>query len=318
MEHTVESAMAMEGERFRSGFVLLWGRPNVGKSTLLNAILGRKVAIVTPKPQTTRNRIAGVLTTKTAQFVFVDTPGIHAPHDALGEYMLATAREALPDADAILFIVDASSPPQGADREAARLLESVEAPTLLVLNKIDLVSEETLAVRQEEYARLGSFSDIIAISAVRKAGTRRLLRRTEELLPIGPMYYPAEMVSDHPDSFLIAELVREQALLQTQKEVPYSLAVIVEEMAPRPEDLIYVRAVLYVERDSQKKILIGQGGNKLREIGKAARIQAEDLLGKRIFLDLWVKVRERWRDDESVLARFGYPIPKKPRKRKAR
>lgn len=310
--------MAMEGERFRSGFVLLWGRPNVGKSTLLNAILGRKVAIVTPKPQTTRNRIAGVLTTKTAQFVFVDTPGIHAPHDALGEYMLATAREALPDADAILFIVDASSPPQGADREAARLLESVEAPTLLVLNKIDLVSEETLAVRQEEYARLGSFSDIIAISAVRKAGTRRLLRRTEELLPIGPMYYPAEMVSDHPDSFLIAELVREQALLQTQKEIPYSLAVLVEEMAPRPEELIYVRAVLYVERDSQKKILIGQGGKKLREIGKAARIQAEDLLGKRIFLDLWVKVRERWRDDESVLARFGYPIPKKPRKRKAR
>jgi GTP-binding protein Era len=310
--------MATEEERFRSGFVLLWGRPNVGKSTLLNAILGRKVAIVTPKPQTTRNRIAGVLTTKTAQFVFVDTPGIHAPHDALGEYMLATAREALPDADAILFIVDASSPPQGADREAARLLESVEAPTLLVLNKIDLVSEETLAVRQEEYARLGSFSDIIAISAVRKAGTRRLLRRTEELLPIGPMYYPAEMVSDHPDSFLIAELVREQALLQTQKEIPYSLAVLVEEMAPRPEELIYVRAVLYVERDSQKKILIGQGGKKLREIGKAARIQAEDLLGKRIFLDLWVKVRERWRDDESVLARFGYPIPKKPRKRKAR
>jgi len=218
----------------------------------------------------------------------------------------------------VLFVVDASLPPREADREALRLLQSIETPTLLVLNKIDLITEEILAERREEYAALGSFSDTIAVSAVQEAGTQGLLQRTEELLPIGPMYYPAEMVSDHPDSFLIAELVREQALLQTQKEVPYSLAVIVEEMAPRPEDLIYVRAVLYVERDSQKKILIGQGGNKLREIGKAARAQAEALLGKRIFLDLWVKVREHWRDDESVLARFGYPIPKKRKKRKAR
>ena len=305
-------------ETFHSGFVLLWGKPNVGKSTFLNAALGRKLAIVTPKPQTTRNRIAGVLTTEAAQLIFIDTPGIHRPHDALGEYMLSTAREALPDADVILLVVDASAPPSGADEHAARLIAAAKAPTLLVLNKVDLLDPEVLEERREAYARLGTYAEVVAISAAKGTGVPDLLRRVEELLPLGPMYYPPEMVTDHPESFLIAELVREQALLQTQKEIPYSLAVVVEEITPRTEELTYVRAVLYVERDSQKKILIGEGGKRLREIGRRARTEAEPLLGKRVYLDLWVKVRERWRSDESILARFGYPMPRKPRKRKAR
>jgi GTP-binding protein Era len=305
-------------DQFHSGFVLLWGRPNVGKSTLLNAALGRKVAIVTPKPQTTRNRIAGVRTTEDAQMIFVDTPGIHPPHDTLGEYMVATAREALPDADVVLFLVDASVPPGPADEQAARLLASATAPRVLVLNKRDLVAPDLLAQRQQSYEALGSFEQTAVISAATGEGVPELLQRVQALLPLGPMYFPEGMVSDHPDSFLVAELVREQALLKTQQEIPYSLAVVVEEFEPRTEELTYVRAVLYVERESQKKILIGEGGSMLREIGKAARAEAEPLLGKRLYLDLWVKVRPRWRTDESVLARFGYPMPKKPRKRRSR
>lgn len=300
---------------FRSGFVLLWGRPNVGKSTLLNAFLGRKVAIVTAKPQTTRNRIAGVLTTEQAQYVFVDTPGIHSPHDPLGEYMLSTAREALTDADVILFLVDLSVPPRPEDEQAAALLAGAPAPVLLILNKKDLVDAETLSERVEAYRALGRFSEGFAISATTQAGVPELRERIATLLPPGPMYYPPEMVTDHPESFLIAELIREQALLLTQQEIPYSLAVVVEEMTPRSEELTYVRAVLYVERDSQKRILVGEGGKMLREIGQRARLQAEPLVGTRLYLDLWVKVRQRWRRDESILARFGYPMPKKPRKR---
>lgn len=301
---------------FRSGFVLLWGRPNVGKSTMLNAFLGRKLVIVTPKPQTTRNRVAGVLTTAQSQIVFVDTPGIHSPHDAMSEYMLATAQEALPDADVLLFVVDASAAPSPDDRMGARLIGKSEAPALLVLNKQDLVKPEQREERAAAYRALGPFAGEQWISASKGQGIAELRARIEALLPPGPMYYPPEMITDRPESFLVAEMIREQVLLQTQKEIPYSLAVVVEEMEPRGEDMVYVRAVLYVERDSQKKILIGGGGEMLREIGKRARLQAEPLLGKRVYLDLWVKVREKWRRDETILARFGYPMPKKPRKRK--
>lgn len=308
--------MPEQEETFHSGFVLLWGRPNVGKSTLLNAFLGRKIAIVTPKPQTTRNRIVGVLTTDAAQLVFVDTPGIHAPQDPLGEYMLSTAREALPDADAVLFLVDASVDPTAADVHAAGLLAEAPCPVLLVLNKTDLVAPEVLAERVEAYRKLGNYQEVFTISALKQQGLPELRRRLEVLVPLGPMYYPPEMISDHPESFLIAELIREQALLKTQQEVPYSLAVVIEEITPRTEDLDYVRAVLNVEREGQKRILIGEGGTMLREIGKAARRQAEPLLGKRLYLDLWVKVREHWRRDESMMARFGYQMPKAPRKKK--
>ncbi|MBI3947450.1 MAG: GTPase Era [Armatimonadetes bacterium] len=301
---------------FHSGFVLLWGRPNVGKSTLLNTALGRKLAIVTAKPQTTRNRIAGVRTTDASQMVFVDTPGIHAPHDLLGQYMLSTAREALPDADVVLFVVDASSSPRPEDEQGAHLLRAAEAPVFLVLNKADLVSPDDLHSRRRAYGRLGEFADSFAISALTGAGVPDLVRRIEQALPPGPLYYPPEMVTDHPESFLVAELIREQALLLTQQEVPYSLAVVVEEITPRSEEMTYIRAVLYVERESQKGILIGEGGKMLREIGRAARAQAEPLLKKRLYLDLWVKVRPRWRRDETVLARFGYPLPRKPRKRR--
>jgi GTP-binding protein Era len=314
----MDEGMGQNNGEFRSGFVLLWGRPNVGKSTLLNAFLGIKVAIVTARPQTTRNRIAGVLTTDTAQFVFVDTPGIHTPSDLLGEYMQATAREALVDADVILFVVDASTEPRPDDRASAQLLKNAQAPILLVLNKRDLLTEEQLEAQAEAYGALGEFPEHFFVSAITQAGLPELRARVEALLPPGPMFYPPEMVTDHPESFQVAEFIREQALLLTQQEVPYSLAVVVEEMQPRNEELTYVRAILYVERESQKGILIGEGGKMLRAIGQQARVQAEAALGKRLYLDLWVKVRPRWRRDESILSRFGYRIPKAPRRRKRR
>ena len=230
--------------------------------------------------------------------------------------MLSTAREALPDADVVLFMVDATSSPGPRDDQGVQLLQGAEAPILLVLNKVDLIPSQEVEQRKKEYAAPGIFADTFAISATKGRGVPELLRRVEEMLPTGPMYYPAEMVTDHADSFLVAELIREQALLLTQQEIPYSLAVVVEEIEPRPNDMLYIQAVLYVERDSQKRILIGEGGTMLRGIGQAARTEAEPLLGKRIYLDLWVKVREHWRRDESVLARFGYPIPKKPKRKR--
>jgi len=301
----------------RSGFVTVVGRPNVGKSTLMNAYLGQKVAIVSPKPQTTRNRLLGILTLERscgdpadAQIVFVDTPGIHQPLHKLGEYMVETAARAIPDADLVLFLVDASAPPSDEDRQIGNLLSKQSlAPVLLVLNKIDLLPVGQPPAHLQAYQALGQFDEWLPISALNQDNLDRLLEATIERLPLGPRFYPEEQVTDQQLRFMAAELIREQALRHLRQEIPYSVAVIVEQFKERSEDLTYINATLFVERDTQKAIVLGQGGKMIRQIGRDARREIEDLLGSRVYLELWVKVRKKWRRDERELRRLGYSVP---------
>lgn len=300
----------------RSGFVTVVGKPNVGKSTLMNAYLGQKIAIVSPKPQTTRNRLLGILTLgradgdpADAQIVFVDTPGIHEPLHKLGEYMVETAARAIPDADVILFLVDASSPPSDEDRQIASLLsQQSRAPILLVLNKVDLLPPGQTTSHVESYQALGQFNEWLLISALLQDNLDRLLEETIERLPVGPRYYPEEQVTDQQLRFMAAELIREQALEHLRQEIPYSVAVIVDQFKERSEDLTYISATIFVERDTQKAIVLGQGGKMIKQIGRDARHEIEDLLGTRVYLELWVKVRKKWRRDEKELRRLGYAV----------
>ena len=301
----------------RSGFVAVVGRPNVGKSTLMNAYLGQKVAIVSPKPQTTRNRLLGILTLERsrgdpvdAQIVFVDTPGIHQPLHKLGEYMVETATRAIPDADLVLFLVDASTPPSDEDRQIGNLLsQQSRAPLLLVLNKIDLLPPGQPPAHLQAYQALGRFDDWLPISALNQDNLDHLLEAVIERLPLGPRFYPEEQVTDQQLRFMAAELIREQALRHLRHEIPYSVAVIVDQFKERSEDLTYINATLFVERDTQKAIVLGQGGKMIRQIGRDARREIEDLLGSRVYMELWVKVRKKWRRDERELRRLGYSVP---------
>lgn len=301
----------------RSGFVTVVGKPNVGKSTLMNAVLGQKIAIVSPKPQTTRNRLLGILTLERsrgdladAQIVFVDTPGIHQPLHKLGEYMVETAARAIPDADLVLFLVDASVAPSDEDRQIGSLLsQHSRAPVLLVLNKTDLLSPEEASVHLPAYQALGQFEDWLPISALQRSNLDRLLEATIERLPQGPRFYPEEQVTDQQLRFMVAELIREQALRHLRHEIPYSVAVIVDQFKERSEDLTYINATVFVERDTQKAIVLGQGGKMIKQIGRDARRGIEDLLGTRVYLELWVKVRKKWRRDEKELRRLGYSVP---------
>lgn len=296
----------------RSGFVAVVGRPNVGKSTLMNAYLGQKIAIVSEKPQTTRNRLLGILTREDAQIIFVDTPGIHAPLHKLGEYMVETAARAIPDADIILFIVDASVPPK---REDALVADAVrergtELPVIMALNKIDLLPSSE-SPHAEAYLDMLQPDAWLPISAIRGDNRDELLELVLAHLPSGPRYYPEDQITDQQTRFIAAELIREAALHRLRHEVPYSLAVIVEEFKRRSDDMTYVGATLFVERDSQKGIVIGQGGKTLKDIGKAARTEIEKLVDTRVYLELWVKVRPKWRKKEDELRRLGYALPKK-------
>ncbi|HMP43070.1 MAG TPA: GTPase Era [Roseiflexaceae bacterium] len=288
----------------RSGFVALVGRPNVGKSTLLNAILGQKVAIVSPKPQTTRIPLRGILSRPDAQVIFVDTPGIHEPRTRLGNYMVDQARRAIPDADVVCMLVDITTPPQRLDERIAALVRRARAPRILVLNKVDLPNPrgaEFLAA----YRELGPWDMEVALSALKRQGTELLIDEIITRLPLGPQLYPAEQLTDQSDREHIAELVREQVLRATEQEVPHSVAVEVEEWQEKAQ-AVYIRATIYVEKDSQKGILIGAGGRMLKRIGSAARRDAETHLGRPVYLDLWVKVRSNWRDDASALHWLGY------------
>jgi GTP-binding protein Era len=301
----------------RSGFVTVLGKPNVGKSTLMNAYLGQKIAIVSPKPQTTRNRLLGIVTLDRslgdpadAQIVFIDTPGIHEPLHKLGEYMVETAARAIPDADLVLFLVDASVPPGDEDRQIAGLLsQQSRAPILLVLNKTDLLPPGQSSVHFQAYQALGQFDDWLPISALHRVNLDRLLEATIERLPLGPRFYPEEQVTDQQLRFMAAELIREQALRHLRHEIPYSVAVLVDQFKERTEDLTYVSATIFVERDTQKAIVLGQGGRMIKQIGRDARRGIEDLLGTRVYLELWVKVRKKWRRDEKELRRLGYSVP---------
>jgi GTP-binding protein Era len=301
----------------RSGFVAVVGKPNVGKSTLMNAYLGQKIAIVSPKPQTTRNRLLGILTLERergdiadAQIVFVDTPGIHQPLHKLGEYMVETAVRAIPDADVVLFLVDVSRPPGDEDRQIARILrEQCRVPALLVLNKADLLAPEEVSSHVEAYQALGEFDDWLLVSALHGDNRDRLLQETIERLPLGPRYYPEEQVTDQQLRFMAAELVREQVMRHLRQEIPYSVAVVVQEFKERSEDLTYISANIFVERDTQKPIVLGRRGEMIKRIGRDARREIEQLLDTRVYLELWVKVRKKWRKDERELRRLGYAVP---------
>ncbi|MBO2520642.1 MAG: GTPase Era [Clostridia bacterium] len=296
-----------EEKAFHSGFCAVVGRPNVGKSTFLNRVIGQKVTIVSDKPQTTRNKIQCVWTTENAQIIFLDTPGIHKPYDRLGEWMVEKALEALDEVDAVLFMVDGEAGPGRGDREVAAILARVSSPVLLVVNKMDLVRRGERELAVERFSELGSYAGMFPISAATGEGMAELLEALIQRLPEGPKYYPDDWISDHPEQFVVAELIREKALMFTREEVPYAIAVAVEGMAKRPDrDLIDISATIYVERESQKGIVIGKGGSRLKEIGTLARQEIEALLGSPVNLKLWVKVNPDWRDKERALRALGY------------
>ncbi len=299
---------------FRSGFVAVVGRPNVGKSTLLNRLVGQKVAIVSDKPQTTRNRIHCILTRPDAQLVFLDTPGIHKPLHALGEYMVQTALRTLNEVDGILFVVDATYPPGRGDEFIANHLQEADAPIVVVANKIDLWDRSPEQVKEQEailaaYGELGDFIDVLPTSALEGQGLSKLVDVMVGLLPEGPKYYPDDWVTDHPEQFIMAELIREQILHLTREEIPHAIAVTIEQVQARDDrDLVDVWATIYVERSSQKGIIIGRNGSMLKEVGKLAREEIEALLGSQVNLQLWVKVKDDWREKPGSLGELGYRL----------
>jgi GTP-binding protein Era len=290
----------------RSGFIALIGKPNVGKSTLLNAWLGERVAAVSAKPQTTRTRLLGILTRPDAQAIFVDTPGIHLPRTKLGEHMVKAAQEAIPDADVVLFLVDVSEPPTQADMAIARMLDGRPGPpVILVMNKADLPTSEELAAHRAAYEILGHFAGAECISALKGENLDGLLDLVISHLPPGPRYYPEDQVTDQQERFIASEMIREQALELLQQEVPHAVAVVVEEFKERPNDVLYIAATIYTERESQKGIVIGRGGSMLKRIGSKAREALEPFFGRKVYLELWVKVRKDWRSDEHFLREAG-------------
>lgn len=307
IEPEVVEAVALPGEeqQIRSGFVALVGKPNVGKSTLLNAYLGQKVSIVSPKPQTTRIPVRGILNRPDAQVIFIDTPGIHEPRHKLGSFMVEVARRAIPNADVLCFMVDISEPPSRLDAQIAKIVKSARQPHILVLNKVDATKRAD--VHLQEYRALGPWDAEIAISATRGEGLDALLEMIIERLSFGPRYYPEDQVSDQSERELIAELIREKVLLNTQEEVPHGVAVEVEEWEEK-ERILYIRATISVEKRSHKRIIIGAQGTMLKKIGAAARFEIERVLGRQVFLDLWVKVREGWRQNPNDLRWLGYDV----------
>ncbi len=292
----------------KSGFVSIVGRPNVGKSTLINTIVGEKIAIVSDKPQTTRTRIQGIYTSKDGQIIFVDTPGIHKPKHLLGEYMMKISTRSLDEVDIIYYMIDVSRPFGGGEEYIIRQLKAVSAPVFLVVNKIDLVAEDQIKNYTQPFLEEMNFEQVVPISAALGTNLPALLEKTMALLPEGPYYYPESDLTDQPQAFIIAELIREKTLLLTRDEVPHSLAVEVEEFNQNDQDKSYVRAVIYTERDSQKGIIIGKNGQMLKNIGEQSRLDIEKMLGSRVYLDLWVKVKKNWRDNESNLGQLGYRL----------
>ncbi|CAM3443483.1 MULTISPECIES: GTPase Era [Brevibacillus] len=294
-------------QSFKSGFVTIVGRPNVGKSTLINHMVGQKIAIMSNKPQTTRNKITAVHTTEKGQVVFIDTPGIHKPKSKLGDYMVSVAENTLNEVDLVLFVVDATEKRGAGDEYIIERLKQVKTPVFLIINKIDKVHPEALLPIIDDYRQLHDFKQIIPISALEGNNTSSLSEAIFDEMQEGPMYYPADQVTDHPERFVVAELIREKVLHLTREEVPHSIAVVVEEMK-RGENgkTLYIYAAIYVERDSQKGILIGEKGQMLKEIGRRARHDIERLMGDKVFLEVWIKVKKDWRNQERMLRNFGF------------
>ena len=299
---------------FRSGFVAIIGRPNVGKSTLVNALLGQKIAAVSSKPQTTRKRQLGILTTDSAQLVFVDTPGLHNPRHKLGKFLNQEAEESLEGVDVILWLVEASAKPTDEDKQIASLLDRTPRRTPLVLaaNKMDLVPAEALTARLEAYqALLKKEAHVISISAAQNQNLDQLLELLISLSPIRPPEFDEEQVTDSYERDIAADLIREACLHQLREEVPHGVGVRVDEFTERENGMLYIAATIFVERNSQKGIVIGEGGKMLKAIGSAARKEIEEMGGRKVFLELRVKVLKDWRNDENALKRFGYRLEKK-------
>lgn len=294
-------------EGYKSGFVAILGRPNVGKSTLLNRLVGQKVAIMSDKPQTTRNKIQAVITRPDAQIVLLDTPGVHKPKHKLGSFMLSEVQRALEEVDAVLLVLDATEKIGAGDRYVVEQLSKINTPVFLLLNKVDLLKKEKLPDIIRQAGTLCDFTEILPLAAKTGLNVELLVDKIVEKLPYGPQYYPEDMVTDQPERLIIGEMVREKALHLTRDEVPHAIAVEVEEVTKRlNKDLVYVQAVIYVERDSQKGIIVGKNGSMLKKIGRLAREDIEKLLGNRIYLDLWVKVKDDWRNRDGCLKSLGY------------
>ena len=294
----------------KSGFIGIIGRPNVGKSTLLNAILGEKIAITTDKPQTTRNSIRGIYTklngrADDCQMIFIDTPGIHKPRNKLGGYMTEMAINTFKEVEVVIFIVDDELSAGPGDKYIVDLLKDIETPVFLVINKIDKLEPEKYKRIYDEYSLLGCFADIIGVSALSGKNVSVLLEKIEEKLQEGPMYFPEDMVTDHPERFIVSEIIREKVLLYLDEEVPHGVAIELESYKEEP-NITRIGAVIYCEKKSHKGIIIGKEGKKLKGIGKSARLEIEGLLGTKVFLELWVKVKENWRDSDFALNSFGY------------
>lgn len=293
-------------EAHKSGFVAIVGRPNVGKSTLLNRIVGQKIAIMSDKAQTTRNKIQGIYTVSKAQIVFIDTPGIHKPKHRLGDFMVETAYSALREVDATLFMISADQKRGKGDDFIIERLKTMTSPVYLVINKIDTVHPDQLLGIIEDYASQMDFAEVVPISATEGNNVDRLMDVLVDQMPEGPQYFPDDQVTDHPEYFIVSELVREKVLLLTRDEIPHSVAVVVDSMKRDENDKIRIQATIIVERDSQKGIIIGKGGKMLKQIGTKARQDIEHLLDDKVYLELWVKVQKDWRDKKVHLQDFGY------------
>ena len=294
-------------DKFYSGFVSLVGRPNVGKSTLMNRLIGEKIAIISNKPQTTRNRVQSILTKDDFQIVFIDTPGIHRPRHKLGEYMVKSAETTLNEVDAVLMLIEPSDKILEADRLIIEKFAKVKSPVILVINKIDTVERERIFKVIDEYRKLYDFAEIVPISAFEGTNTDELLSVIRKYLPEGPQYFPSDMVTDQPERQIASEIIREKALRLLEDEIPHGIAVEITEMKKRKEgNLVDVRATIFCEKDSHKGIIIGKHGDMLKKIGTKARGDIERLLGSPIYLELWVKVKKDWRDSDFLLKNFGY------------
>jgi GTP-binding protein Era len=292
-----------DAKNFRSGFIAIIGRPNVGKSTLMNCLLGEKISIISDKPQTTRNRIRGILTLPDAQLVFLDTPGIHKPLHKMNEIMVKTALGTYGEVDVIMLLVEATERPGAGDKFIIETLSKIKTPVFLVINKVDLIAKERLLPLMQELSGLYPFAEIIPVSAL-KQDLGGLLEALLKRLPKGPKYFPEDQLTDQPERFVVTEIIREKIFELTKEEIPYSTAVVIEQMKEEP-NLTTIHAMIYVERDSQKGIVIGKNGALLKEIGTRARLDAEKLLGVKVFLQLWVKVKKGWRDDDYMLRNVG-------------
>lgn len=290
----------------KSGFVAIVGRPNVGKSTLLNRIVGQKIAIMSDKAQTTRNKIQGVYTTDTTQIVFIDTPGIHKPKHRLGDYMVEAAYSALHEVEVVLFMVAADQKRGKGDDMIIERLKKLSVPVYLVINKIDKIHPNDLLKQIDDFKAQMDFAQIIPISATQGNNFETLMSELEKSMPSGPQYFPEDQITDHPEYFVVSELIREKILQLTRDEVPHSVAVVIDSMKRKPDEKVQIQATIIIERDSQKGIIIGKGGSMLKKIGTQARKDIEKLLGDKVYLELWVKVQKDWRDKQVYLTDFGY------------